>query len=297
MPDWRVLAATRTKELGMTTNLTQVMRRMAIGVVVVAWLGTVTPGPTAKVGGQSVGGESLDRLLDVYVRDGLVYYAALRSERAALDRFLNAIADEPPGSAAAKAFWVNAYNALVLQTVIDHYPIRGRSLNYPSDSIRQIPGAFDARAHRVAGREVTLDEIEVEILSALGDPRVFLALGRGAVGSGRLRSEAYQSSRIDAQLEDVVREFATTPQYITLDRLGTEVQASSIFGWRETEFVAAYSDRGWTDADRSPIERAILSLIEPMLYPSERSFLSANRFTLRYQEFDWRLNDLTGGRP
>ena len=43
-------------------------------------------------------------------------------------------------------------------------------------------------------------------------------------------------------------------------------------------------------------ERAILTLIEPMLFPGERAFLSANRFALRYQEFDWRLNDLTGGR-
>ena len=41
------------------------------------------------------------------------------------------------------AFWLNAYNAFVLQTVIDHYPVRGKSAEYPAGSIRQIPGAFD----------------------------------------------------------------------------------------------------------------------------------------------------------
>ncbi len=50
------------------------------------------------------------------------------------------------------AFWVNAYNAFVLQTVINHYPIRGTSSAYPASSIRQIPGAFDQTTHRAAGR-------------------------------------------------------------------------------------------------------------------------------------------------
>ena len=279
--------------------------RIAIGLGVVGWLWMATVGPSAEptaVAVQFVAADSLDRILDLYVRDGLVYYAALRSERTGLDRYLRVIADPPPGfgswpGAERKAFWLNAYNALVLRTVIDYYPIRGRSQNYPVNSIRQIPGAFGGRAHRVAGREVTLDEIESDILSAFADPRVFLALGRGAVGSGRLRSEAYRASRIDAQLEDVVGEFATTPRYVTLDRLSDEVRVSPIFGWRETDFIAAYADRGWTDTDRSPIERAILTLVGPMLFPSERTFLSDNRFIVEYQEFDWRLNDLTGGRP
>ena len=87
------------------------------------------------------------------------------------------------------------------------------------------------------------------------------------------------------------------PRGVKLDRFGNTVQVSPIFGWREAEFVAAYNDQGWTNSGRSPLERAILSLIEPALFPSERAFLTENRFTLGYQEFDWRLNDLTGGRP
>ena len=55
------------------------------------------------------------------------------------------------------AFWVNAYNAFVLQTVVDNYPIRGRASNYPSNSVRQIPGVFDKTPRTVAGRTLTLD--------------------------------------------------------------------------------------------------------------------------------------------
>ena len=76
------------------------------------------------------------------------------------------------------AFWLNAYNALVLKTVVDHYPIPQRSSEYPARSIRQIPGAFERTAHRVAGRTVTLDQIEQTILA--GVPRSARVSSRSA---------------------------------------------------------------------------------------------------------------------
>ena len=257
-------------------------------------------GTTAPVQGADTG--SFDRLLDLYVRDGLVYYAALRAERAGLDRFVSSLVGVAAGFDTRplnhrKAFWLNAYNALVLQTVIEHYPIRGRSADYPTDSIRQIPGAFDQRTHTVAGRDLTLDEIETTVLTQLSDPRLFLALGRGAVDSGRLRSETYVSSQLEEQLDEVLHEFATSPRHVNLNRLAQEVRVSPIFGWRQAEFVAAYADRGWVDSGRTPLERAVLTAIVPKLFPSECAFLEENRFTLQYHSFDWRLNDLTGGRP
>ncbi len=150
----------------------------------------------------------LDLILDVNVRDGLVYYRALQSGRGALDRYaasLNvpAATYESWSREAKMAFWVNAYNAFVLQTIISRYPIRGTNSTYPASSIRQIPGAFDQAKHRAAGRSLSLDEIEKTILPEFKEPRLHLALGRGAVGSGRLRSEAYTAGRIAAQLDDI----------------------------------------------------------------------------------------------
>ena len=75
-----------------------------------------------------------DEILDIYVRDGLVYYRALKSERGRFDRYLQSLADTSAetvkGWAPERqlAFWINAYNASVLRTVIDHYPIRGKAL-------------------------------------------------------------------------------------------------------------------------------------------------------------------------
>jgi hypothetical protein len=244
----------------------------------------------------------LDQILDLNVRDGLVYYRALKSERAKLDRYAASLNVTPATYDAwsrdeQAAFWLNAYNVFVLQTVIDQYPIKGRAAAFPANSIRQIPGAFDRLKHRAAGRSVTLDEIEKTILPEFKDPRLYLALGRGAVGSGRLRSEAFTGERLQKQLEDVHAEFVGEQPMLKIDRAAGTVSVTPILSWREAEFVAAY-DKGASGpyAQRSPIERAILAFILPKVLPLERELLEKNEFRVVFHDFDWRLNDLTGGR-
>jgi Protein of unknown function, DUF547 len=245
----------------------------------------------------------LDQILDLNVRDGLVYYRALRSDRGRLDRYaasLNVAPDvyERWPREQKMAFWLNAYNAFVLQTVIDHYPIRGSSKSYPSNSVRQIPGAFEQAKHRVAGRSLTLDDIEKTVLPEFKEPRLYLALGRGAVGSGRLRSEAYVGDRLKQQLDDLQQEFVSEQSMIKIDRGANVVSVTPIVSWRSAEFIAAY-DPGATGpmAQRSPIERAIVAFVMPLVLPLEKEFLQKNEFNLTYHPFDWRLNDLTGGAP
>ncbi len=241
-----------------------------------------------------------DELLDLYVRDGLVYYRALKADRSKLDRYLARLDVAPAvyerwSRPHQLAFWINAYNAFVLRVVVDHYPIRGAAGPYPPDSIRQIPGAFDRLRHRAAGRQVTLDEIEYAILPTFNDPRVYFALGRGAVGSPRLRSEALTAPRLEAQLEAATRELVTTPQHFWLDPATDELLVTPVIGWHGAEFARAFGGRAdGPFANRSAIERAILALAEPHLLPRERAQLARNTFTVRYRPFDWRLNDLTG---
>jgi hypothetical protein len=245
----------------------------------------------------------LDEILDVNVRDGLVYYRALQSQRGRLDRYAASL-DVPAAVYESwpreqkMAFWVNAYNTFVLQSVVNRYPIRGRSPDYPASSIRQIPGAFERIAHRAASRSVTLDEIEKTILPEFKEPRLYLALGRGAVGSGRLRSEAYTAARLKDQLEAVQAEFIRDEQMIAIDRAAGTMSVTAIVSWNAEHFIAAY-DPGATGpmAERSPIERAIVAFITPHLFPLEQEFVQRNQFRVMYRPFDWRLNDLTGGPP
>jgi uncharacterized protein DUF547 len=273
------------------------MFRRHLLVLMLAAIAAVTA-VSAQEGPPSPKQSALDQLLDLYVRDGYVYYRALKSDRAKLDGYIGGLATANVAAMprdAQLAFWLNAYDAVVLRTVIDRYPIQGRSGDYPLHSIRQIPGAFEGLPHRLAGRTLTLDDIEKKVLPEFHDPRVYLALGRGAVGSGRLRSEAYEPARLEAQLTEVASECASRPVCVQIDRTGNKVMATPIFSWREQEFSAAYAgSAAAVYASRSPIERAILSFVELRLLPAERQFLAQNSFQVAYQPFDWNLNDLTG---
>ena len=238
----------------------------------------------------------LDQILDVNVRDGLVYYRALKGERGRLDRYVASLNVTPAtyqgwSKAQQMAFWVNAYNAFVLAD--GHQPLsdaRARSSRFPARSTR--------RPWRAAGRTVTLDQIEKTILPEFKEPRLYLALGRGAVGSGRLRSEAYTGDRLEKQLADIQSEFVNDRHMYRLDRL-----ANTHRGHADPELARSGVRRGLRGQGRRGVRAALadragasIAFVTPHLLPSEKEFVQKNELKMTFLEMDWRLNDLTGGR-
>jgi hypothetical protein len=135
------------------------------------------------------------------------------------------------------------------------------------------------------------------MLGQFKDPRVFLVLGRGALGSGRLRSEAFGAKSIERQLEQSKAQFATSPHLAKVDALAGTVGISPILSWRAPAFIDQYAGGSFELSGREPIERAVVGFLRPHLLDAEEEFIRRNSFRLAYEPFDWRLNDLTGGRP
>jgi hypothetical protein len=286
-------SALRPPERGRSRNISRA-RRYAVVLVAL----TIVVAPRAQENADAARRKAFDAILDTYVRVGFVYYRALKSDRHRFDGYLAQVATasiESEPREAQIAFWLNAYDALVLQTVIDHYPIPSRSAEYPQHSIRQIPGAFERTTHRVAGRTLTLDQIEQTILSGYHDPRLYFAIGRGAVGGGRLRSEAFAPEHLEAQLAEVAAECASRPQCVQVDREQNKLMANAIFSWREKDFIAAYASTVREPfQERSELERAVLGFVWPRMLTTEKEFLSKNQWQMAFKPFDWSLNDLTG---
>lgn len=280
-------------------------RRAALVMATAMALGPYTWQPAAAqtVSPPDVGMHaSLDVILDTYVREGLVYYRALRAERGRLDAYISNL-DVPAAALAGwsraeqAAFWLNAYNATVLRTVINSYPIKGSPSQYPSDSIQHVHGAFAARRHRIGGRLLSLEELEKQVLPTFDDPRMYFALGRGSLGGGRLRSEAFTANRLEQQLAAVAAECVQRNECFRYDPAADRVEISPIFGWRQAEFTKAWSGDATVFDKRSPIELAVLQMVVPHVLPSEARGLRRNTFTFVYSTYDWRLNDLTDGGP
>lgn len=221
--------------------------------------------------------------------DAEVRYAALKADSAQLDGFLADLAAADPAKLARWpeaeriAFWLNAYNAITLKTIIDNYPIRASglaALRYPASSIRQIPGAWSRRRWTVLRRTMSLEDIEHKTLRAqFAEPRVHLALVCAARGCPPLRREPYRGDQLEEQLDDQARRYLASPAGLQLFANQRRVAISSIFRWFSADFGGPAG------------VRAFLVRYAP---PAARAALADETTKVTFLDYDWRLNDADG---
>src|SRR5258708_40022876 len=97
------------------------------GLVVGAALLSARQSPFTPAAGAELLHRPLDQILDVNVRDGFVYYRALKGGRGRLHRYVASLNVTPAAyqgwaEAPQMAFWVNAYNPFGVEGGINHYP-------------------------------------------------------------------------------------------------------------------------------------------------------------------------------
>jgi hypothetical protein len=260
--------------------------------------------PTAMAAEEPFSYQYYADILRAYVDDqGMVDYAALKQNRGPLDAFVTRIANLESGvydkwSEKEKiAFWINAYNALTLRAIIDHYPIKAsllRSVRFPKNSIRQIPGVWDKLQFKVMGREITLDGIEHDTLRAnFNEPRIHMALVCAAMGCPPLRNEPFIAGKLDMQLDDQARRFFNDPQKFSIDRKTNTIHLSPIFKWFGEDFVNKYgTEKAFSGFSEQ--ERAVLNFITHYSEDGGNAYLMKGGFSQEYLNYDWSLNERKG---
>jgi hypothetical protein len=231
--------------------------------------------------------------------EGNVNYKGLKADRAGLDAFNQSLGTRKKadfdelGDPAKIAFLINAYNALTLEAIIDHYPItpseKGRE--YPANSIRQIEGAWDDLKFTLLGEEVTLNRIEHEWLRPRFDePRIHMALVCAAMSCPPLRNEPYSADRLEAQLDDQTRKFLDHPKKFKLDMKEKKVYLSQLFSWFGKDWVKRHgTDDRFVGRDETM--RAVLNFIQGYLENQESAFLLSGEYRIEYLHYDWTLNE------
>ena len=218
-----------------------------------------------------------------YVHHGMVDYAGLKGTREAVDRYVASLAsvtpDALPSNNAMLAFWINAYNAVVIQSVLERYPVK---------SVKEIKGFFDGIRHQVGSASLTLNEIEGRGRT-LGDWRIHMAVVCAAQSCPPLRSEAYVADRLDEQLADQARQFlANHRNGLRLD--GNILWVSKIFKWYEQDFQAAMPER----VPRRTVAANLLALLAASVDGQTAQILGDHPdrpLTLKFFDYNWALND------
>lgn len=247
---------------------------------------------------------SYDSLLKRYVENGRVDYSGFIASKEEFESYLDMLGSVKKSEydswtkAEKLAFWINAYNAFTIKAIINHYPITRSfsivGLFVPSNSILQIKGVWDKLKFKAVGKEVTLEEIEHEILrKEFNEPRIHMAINCASVSCPDLRNEAYVPVKLDEQLTQASAAFMNNPEKgLYINKGDGVVKFSKIFNWFGEDFIAAYGDDN-SFQGRSEKETAALNFA--LVYAdsdSKREYLQRNNFRIGYLNYDWHLNEL-----
>ncbi|MEA2779521.1 MAG: hypothetical protein QOK29_1065 [Rhodospirillaceae bacterium] len=209
----------------------------------------------------------------------LRYDAVTAADRHALDSYIARLTATPISRynrSEQLAYWINLYNALTIDLVLQHYPI---------GSIRDIdisPGWFtvgpwDKDLVTVEGAAVSLNDIEHRILRPIwNDPRLHYALNCAALGCPNLQPLAFTADNADRLMEQAAHDFINSRAFRVKDG---RLVVSSIYAWFSEDFGGG--------------EAGVLAHLRRYAAPPVAAELAPFR-NIGGDEYDWRLNDPGG---
>lgn len=224
-----------------------------------------------------------ERLLSTYVVaspdriNRFAYGRVSAADKKALKAYLTALQGVKVTALKAdeqRAFWINLYNALTIDVVLDRYPVK---------TIKDISlgGGFFASGPwkkalvTVEGKQLSLDNIEHDILRKVWrDPRVHYAVNCASMSCPNLMAKAFMAANLDQLLTQGARDYINHPRGVKVS--GAKVTLSRIYSWYRSDFGASDAEvLGHLAAYAAPALKKQLAGIE----------------TIGGYDYDWSLNE------
>ena len=165
-----------------------------------------------------------------------------------------------------KAFWINSYNALTVELIVAHYPLK---------SIKDISKPWDRKVLTLGKDNYSLNDIEHKILrKKFSDPRIHAALvcaSRGCPGLGRT---AFLPQNLDKQLDQSFGSFINNPKKNRIKPENGTIYLSKIFKWYGKDFRA-----------KGGFKKFIAG------YAPQDMADSIKKAKVKFQGYDWLLNE------
>ncbi len=177
--------------------------------------------------------EKTDKFLAANVKNGMVNYKAIAANKTALDELVAAAGKKYKFASVTeeKAFYLNAYNVLVIKGLINVYPVKGPLA---------VDGFFDKKTFLVNGASLTLNQVENDIVrKKYNDARIHFALVCGAKSCPPLASFAYKPALLDTQLDNLARQSIQNSSFTKIDYKKKTAAVSMIFNWYKDDFIKA----------------------------------------------------------
>ena len=206
-----------------------------------------------------------DAFMNQYVIKDKINYVQLKNSPSTLKELVEYIGQADISKddlITQKAFQINAYNILVINTVVENYPI---------NSPMEISGFFDTQKHLVNGENITLDHFENKVMRpTYKDPRLHFVLVCGALGCPPIVNKAYFPSMLEEQLDAQTKK-AVNGTFLQIDNIGRTVALSEICKWYKVDFVMDGNELDFINK-----------------YRDEKI---PNDYKITYFNYNWNLND------
>lgn len=214
--------------------------------------------------------DEADAFFQQYVKGQRIDYAAIKEEPSKLNNLINQIENytlDGKSDAEQQAFWINAYNLMVIKSVVDVYPI-------PSPQV--VGGFFDTKKHKIAGESMTLNDFEKQkLFEDFGDARFHFVLVCAAKGCPPILAHAYKPELLDTQLTRQTRLALNDKNFVRVNDKENTVALSQIFNWYMKDF--------------GKNSQEIINYVNKF----REKHIPVN-YKVSYYTYDWALNEVVG---
>ena len=244
--------------------------------------------------------DSFEELLQTYVTaDGRVDYGRWQQFSAStsqLDSYLAAVSRYSPSSAPDRfssrndelAYWMYGYNAYVIKSVLDRWPIESvTDVKAPIEVVKGM-GFFYQQRFSFGGEFLSLLAVENDkIRKNFTDPRIHFVLNCASESCPIARPNLPVGEELEHLLQQASREFINDRKNVYIDHVNKVVYLSTIFKWFEDDFVTDIRMAG------KPLRNGLLAYIAQ--YASDAlvdDVARASDYKIEYREYDWKLNSM-----
>lgn len=206
------------------------------------------------------------------------YKSLLANDKSKLDGYVSSLTALDPISLNKNeqlAYWINLYNALTVQVITDHYPVKSILKISISPGFFNF-GPWDKKLIEINDVELSLNDIEHRILRPIWkDPRIHYAVNCASIGCPNLRTTVYTAETSETMLNENSVSYINHERGVNVRR--GKVELSSIFDWYVEDF-------GTNDGE-------VLDHIRK--YASDELLINLESMTkINDYDYDWDLNEV-----
>jgi len=242
--------------------------------------------------------QDFEDLLRKFVdENGDVDYEDWRNSResvAQLDSYLAAVSRFSPDSAPERfatrndelAYWLYSYNAYVIKSVLDNWPISSvTDVKAPLEVIKGL-GFFYRLRFEFGGKRFSLLAVEnSKIRKSFQDARIHFVLNCASDSCPVLRPALPTGDALQALLASATAEFVNDSKNISINHANRQILLSTIFKWFRKDFLNDLKKRGL------PAEHGVVDYVASVASDSLRAELKAAQdYDVVFSDYDWSLN-------